>query len=30
MGKRPLAKPGYRWEDITKIDLQEVGLGDKD
>jgi len=30
MGKRLLGKPEYRREDKTKIDLQEVGLGDKD
>jgi len=23
--KRPLGKPRHRWEDIIKIDLQEVG-----
>jgi len=22
---RPLGKPGYRWEDNIKMDLQEVG-----
>ena len=26
-GKRPLARPRRRWEDINKIDLQEVGGG---
>jgi len=25
-GKRPLAKPRLRWEDSTKMDLQEVGV----
>jgi hypothetical protein len=24
-GKRPLGKPSRRWEDITKMDVQEVG-----
>jgi hypothetical protein len=24
-GERPLARPGRRWEDNIKIDLQEVG-----
>jgi hypothetical protein len=28
-GKRPLGRPGRRWEDI-KMDLQEVGCGDMD
>jgi hypothetical protein len=23
--RRPLARPGYRWEDNFKMDLQEVG-----
>jgi hypothetical protein len=26
-GKRPLGKPGRRWEDNIKTDLQEVGGG---
>ena len=26
-GKRPLGKPRSRWEDNTKMDLQEVGGG---
>ena len=26
-GKRPLGKPGRRWEDNIKMDLQEVGEG---
>jgi acyl-homoserine lactone acylase PvdQ len=30
MGKTPLGRPGYRWEDKTKINFQEVGFGDKD
>jgi hypothetical protein len=24
-GKRPLGRPGCRWEDRTKIDLKEIG-----
>ena len=24
-GKRPLVRPGHRWEDNIKLDLQEVG-----
>jgi hypothetical protein len=24
-GKRPFGRPGLRWEDDIKIDLQEVG-----
>ena len=28
--KRPLARPRRRWEDNFKIDLQEVGCGDRD
>ena len=28
-GKRPLGRPGRRWEDI-KMDLQEVGCGGMD
>jgi hypothetical protein len=24
-GKRPLGRPKHRWEDIIKMDLQEVG-----
>jgi len=24
-GKRPLGRPRHRWEDTTKVDLQEVG-----
>ena len=26
-GKRPLGRPGRRWEDIIKMDIQEVGRG---
>jgi len=26
-GKRPLGRPRRRWEDNTKMDLQEVGCG---
>jgi hypothetical protein len=26
-GKRPLGRPRRRWEDIIKLDLQEVGVG---
>jgi hypothetical protein len=26
-GKRPLGKPSHRWEDIIKMDLQEVECG---
>jgi hypothetical protein len=26
-GKRPLGRPGRRWEDNIKLDLQEVGGG---
>jgi hypothetical protein len=26
-GKRPLARPGSRWENNTKTDLGEVGWG---
>ena len=26
-GKRPLGRPGYRWEDNIKMELQEVGCG---
>jgi len=25
VGKRPLGRPGHRWEDNTKIYIQEVG-----
>jgi hypothetical protein len=26
-GKRPLGRPKRRWEDKSKMDLQEVGFG---
>jgi hypothetical protein len=26
-GKRPLGRPGHRWKDNIRIDLQEVGCG---
>jgi len=29
-GKRPLGRPRHRWEDIIKMDLQEVGGGSGD
>jgi len=29
-GKRPLGRPRRRWEDNTKMDLQEVGRGGVD
>ena len=29
-GKRPLGRHGRRWEDNTKMDLQEVGCGGMD
>jgi hypothetical protein len=29
-GKRPLGRPRHRWEDNTKMDLQEVRYGDMD
>ena len=29
-GKRQLVRPGRRWEDNIKIDLQEVGCGGRD
>ena len=29
-GKRPLRRPRRRWEDDTKMDLQEVGCGGLD
>jgi CRISPR/Cas system-associated protein Cas7 (RAMP superfamily) len=29
-GKRLLGRPGCRWEDNIKMDLQEVGCGDVD
>ena len=29
-GKKPLGRPGRRWEDNIKIDLQEIGCGGMD
>jgi hypothetical protein len=29
-GKRPLGRPGSRWEDNIKMDLQEVRCGSMD
>ena len=29
-GKRPLGRPRRRWEDTSKMNLQEVLLGDMD
>jgi hypothetical protein len=29
-GKRPIGRPRHRWEDDTKMDVQEVGLGGMD
>ncbi len=29
-GKRPLGRPRRRWENIIKMDLQEVGCGGMD
>ena len=29
-GKRPLERPGHRWEDNIKMNLQEVGWGGMD
>jgi hypothetical protein len=29
-GKRPLGRPGHRWEDNIKAGLQEVGCGGTD
>jgi hypothetical protein len=29
-GRRSLGRPGYRWEDNIKMDLQEVGCGGVD
>jgi len=29
-GKRPFGRPGRRWEDNIKMDLQEVGYGGMD
>jgi len=29
-GKRPLARPGHRWKDNIKMDIQELGCGGMD
>jgi hypothetical protein len=29
-GRRPLGRPGRRWEDNIKMDLREIGFGDVD
>jgi hypothetical protein len=29
-GKRPLGRPRRRWEDIVRVNLQEVGCGCED
>jgi hypothetical protein len=29
-GRRPLGRPGRRWEDNIKMDLGEIGFGDVD
>jgi hypothetical protein len=29
-GKRPLGRPRHRWEDISKMNFQEVGCGGVD
>jgi hypothetical protein len=29
-GKRPLGRPGCRWEDNVKLDLREIGWGGMD
>jgi hypothetical protein len=29
-GRRPLGRPGRRWEDSIKMDLGEIGFGDVD
>jgi hypothetical protein len=29
-GKRTLARPRRRWEDVDRMDLREIGLGDVD
>ena len=26
-GRRPLGRPRHRWENVIKMDLQEVGFG---
>jgi hypothetical protein len=30
VGKRPLGRPRRRWDDIMKMELQEVGCGGMD
>jgi hypothetical protein len=29
-GKRPLGRPGRRWDDNIKMDLREIGFGGLD
>jgi hypothetical protein len=29
-GKRPLGRPGHRWEDNIRMDLKGIGLGSVD
>jgi hypothetical protein len=29
-GRRPLERPGRRWEDNIKMDIREIGFGDVD
>jgi hypothetical protein len=29
-GRRPLGRPGRRWEDNISMDLREIGFGDVD
>jgi ribosome biogenesis protein Nip4 len=29
-GKRPLRKPGHRWEDNIKMNLRDIGFGGVD
>jgi hypothetical protein len=29
-GKRPLGRPRRRWEDLIRMDLRDIGLGDVD
>ena len=26
-GKRPLGRPGHRWEDNIRMDFKEIGIG---